>query len=118
MECWNQGNLALIEELLAPDFIHHNPDRPDVRSREDYKRWFAESHRLFPDFHITVEVVSLKPTKWRDAGSLAAPIQVISSYQHPLLQLARAGGRGGTSHLHRGDIPGPVTTGSPKHPPA
>ena len=41
-ECWNQGNLALIEELLASDFIHHNPDRPDVRSREDYKRWFVE----------------------------------------------------------------------------
>ena len=54
-EYWNQGNLALIEELLAHDFIHHNPDRPDVRSREDYKRWFAESLRLFPDLHITVE---------------------------------------------------------------
>ena len=54
-ECWNQGNVALIEELLAPDFIHHNPDRPDVRSREDYKRWFTESLRLFPDLHITVE---------------------------------------------------------------
>ena len=56
-ECWNQGNVALLEELLAPDFIHHDPDRPDVRSREDYKRWFAESHRLFPDLHITVEIV-------------------------------------------------------------
>ena len=54
--CWNQGNVALLEELLAPDFIHHNPDNPDVRSREDYKRWFTESHRLFPDFQITVEI--------------------------------------------------------------
>jgi steroid delta-isomerase-like uncharacterized protein len=54
-ECWNQGNVALLEQLLAPDFIHHDPDRPDVRSREDYKRWLAESHSLFPDFHITVE---------------------------------------------------------------
>ena len=54
-ECWNQGNDAFIEELLAPDFIHHNPERPDVRSREDYKRWFADSLLLFPDLHITVE---------------------------------------------------------------
>jgi|SRR6266566_2195160 steroid delta-isomerase-like uncharacterized protein len=54
-ECWNQGNLALIEEFLAPDFIHHDPDRPDVRSREDYKRWFAESHHLFPGLHLTIE---------------------------------------------------------------
>jgi steroid delta-isomerase-like uncharacterized protein len=56
-ECWNQGNVALLEEVLAPDFIHHDPDRPDVRSREDYKRWFAESYHLFPDFHVTVEIV-------------------------------------------------------------
>jgi len=56
-ECWNQGNVVLLEELLAPDFLHHDPDRPDVRSREDYQRWFAESHRLFPDFQITVEIV-------------------------------------------------------------
>jgi steroid delta-isomerase-like uncharacterized protein len=56
-ECWNQGNVALLEELLAPDFIHHDPDHPDVRSREDYKRWFAESYHLFPDFHVTVEIV-------------------------------------------------------------
>jgi len=56
-EYWNQGNLALIEELLAHDFIHHNPDRPDVRSREDYKYWFAESCSLFPDLHITVDIL-------------------------------------------------------------
>ena len=55
-ECWNQGNVAPLEELLAPDFIHHNPANPHVRSRKDYKRWFTESHRLFPDFHITVEI--------------------------------------------------------------
>ncbi len=62
-ECWNQGNAALLEELLAPDFIHHDPDNPDVRNREDYKRWFAETHRLFPDFHITVEIVVAEADK-------------------------------------------------------
>jgi len=62
-ECWNQGNVALLEELLAPDFIHHDPDRPDIRSREDYKRWFAEGHSLFPDFHLTVEIVVAEADK-------------------------------------------------------
>jgi steroid delta-isomerase-like uncharacterized protein len=55
-EAWNQGNIALIEEILAPDFIHYDPDRPDVRSREDYQRWFAESRSLFPDLHITTDI--------------------------------------------------------------
>ena len=54
-ECWNQGNVALLDQLLALDFIHHDPNRPDVCSREDYKRWLTESHSLFPDLHITVE---------------------------------------------------------------
>jgi steroid delta-isomerase-like uncharacterized protein len=54
-EGWNQGNLTLIEELIAPDFINHDPHRPDVRSRENYQHWVSESRSLFPDLHITVE---------------------------------------------------------------
>ena len=36
-DVWNQGKVALLDELLAPNFILHDPDRPDVRTREDYK---------------------------------------------------------------------------------
>jgi steroid delta-isomerase-like uncharacterized protein len=54
-ECWNQGNVAPLDEILATDYIHHDPDRPDVRSREDYKRWVTESHSLFPDLQIIGE---------------------------------------------------------------
>ena len=54
-ECWNQGNVAPLDEILAPDYIHHDPDRSDVRSREDYKRWVTESHSLFPDLQIIGE---------------------------------------------------------------
>ena len=34
-EVWNQGKVALIDELLAPNFILQDPDRPDVRTREE-----------------------------------------------------------------------------------
>ena len=62
-ECWNQGNVAPLDEILAPDYMHHDPDRPDVRSREDYKRWVAESHSLFPDLQIIGEdqVAEIEP---------------------------------------------------------
>jgi len=80
-ECWNQGNVALLEELLAPDLIRHDPSNPDVRSREDYIRWFTESHRLFPDFHITAEVAVVEADKlasywtWRgtNTGDFESP---------------------------------------------
>jgi steroid delta-isomerase-like uncharacterized protein len=54
-EGWNQGNLALIDELCAPDYVNHDPDRPDVRTHEDYKRWVTENRSAFPDFHLTID---------------------------------------------------------------
>ena len=45
MECWSQGNVALLDELLAPDFILHDPGSPlpagGIRSREDYKQYLS-----------------------------------------------------------------------------
>lgn len=52
---WNQGHLAVFDELYAPDFIFHDPGLPHVRTREDDKRWIAGILKSFPDFHITIE---------------------------------------------------------------
>ena len=54
-EGWNQGNVAVFDELLAPNFICHDPGVPDVRTREDYKRWATEIRNAFPDFHLTID---------------------------------------------------------------
>ena len=37
-EVWNQGNLAVFDELYAPDFIFHDPGLPRVRTREEEKQ--------------------------------------------------------------------------------
>ena len=52
---WNQGHLAVFDELYAPNFIFHEPAFPQVRTREDDKRWLIESRSPFPDFHLTIE---------------------------------------------------------------
>ncbi len=31
-EGWNQGNVAVFDELNAPNFIYHDPGAPDVRT--------------------------------------------------------------------------------------
>ncbi len=54
-EVLNQGNLALANELNAPDWVYHDPAVPDVRTLEDYKQWFTEIRNAFPDFHVTIE---------------------------------------------------------------
>ncbi len=54
-EGWNQGKLAVFDELAAPDVVNHDPDRPDVRTREDYKRFVTEVRSEYPDLHFTIE---------------------------------------------------------------
>jgi predicted ester cyclase len=50
-----KGNLNVIDEVLAPDFVDHDllPDQePD---REGYKRGLSKDLAAFSDFDITIE---------------------------------------------------------------
>ena len=51
-EVWNQGNLAVADEIFATDFVYHDPSRPDVTDLESYKGWVVENRTAFPDFHV------------------------------------------------------------------
>ena len=54
-EVVNKGNLAVLDEIVAPDFVSHGgpPELPP--GREGYKQFFATAHSAFPDFHSTLE---------------------------------------------------------------
>jgi len=54
-EVWNQGHVALIDELDDANLIHHDPDFPNIRTREDYTQWVIETRNAFPDLHLTIE---------------------------------------------------------------
>lgn len=54
-EGWNQGQVAVFDELNAPNFLYHDPGVPDVRTSDDYKRWVTQNHSAFPDLHLTME---------------------------------------------------------------
>ncbi len=54
-EGWNQGNVAVFDELCAPNFVYHNPGVPDVRTLADYKQYVRMSRATFPDLHLTIE---------------------------------------------------------------
>src|SRR5260370_37813422 len=54
-EGWNQGNVAVFDELNAPNWVYHDPGFPDVRTLEDYKSWVTETRGAFPHLHITIE---------------------------------------------------------------
>lgn len=53
-ELWNKGNLAILDELYATNFVTHG--LPEVTpDREGYKQFVTLAHTAFPDFHSTVE---------------------------------------------------------------
>ncbi len=72
-EVLNQGKVALLDEQFAPNFLYHEPGRPDVRTLEDYKRYITETRSAFPDLHFTIEDViaegELVVTRWTLRGT-------------------------------------------------
>ena len=80
-EVWNQGNLAVFDELYAPDFLFHDPGLPQVRTREEDKQWISGVLGAFPDFQITSEdliadqdqVVVRLTARGTNTGDLGAP---------------------------------------------
>ena len=53
-ECWNGGRLDVVDELLAPEHVHHFADG-DVVGRENVKGLIRDLRDDFPDFHISVD---------------------------------------------------------------
>ncbi len=51
---WNQGNLAVIDELIAPDYVLHI-DAPGPGGREGYKQDVAMHRSAFPDLQFTID---------------------------------------------------------------
>jgi len=55
-EAFNEGDLDLLGELVAPDVVTHNPIILDAPTGPDSIRGGVEMiRRAFPDFHVAVE---------------------------------------------------------------
>jgi len=56
-EAWNKGNLSIIDQVYAPDFLGHDPGSPigELRGREGARQYVSAYRTAFPDAHITIE---------------------------------------------------------------
>jgi steroid delta-isomerase-like uncharacterized protein len=76
-ESFNDGNVALIDELVAPDALNHDPALPaqlrDVPGPEGVKRVVAMYRTAFPDVRMTVDDVIRTDDKvvlrWHSEGT-------------------------------------------------
>lgn len=51
-EVVNQGNLALVDELIAPDFVSHSHG---IQGRDAYRQLLAGIRTAFPDLQMEIE---------------------------------------------------------------
>jgi predicted ester cyclase len=62
-DAWNQGNLAVVDELVVPDHVAYGTPRHSGLMEEGaepfgpeyYKQRIVRLHAAFPDFHMTIE---------------------------------------------------------------
>jgi len=56
-EAWNNGNLDLIDEIIADDFVRHLPNSWDTSKIEGaaaFKEYMANIRTVYPDFHVQI----------------------------------------------------------------
>jgi steroid delta-isomerase-like uncharacterized protein len=53
-EVIGKGNFALVDELVAEDYVGHTPF-PETNTREGHKQFFVALRHAFPDLQVTVE---------------------------------------------------------------
>jgi steroid delta-isomerase-like uncharacterized protein len=57
-ELWGQGNLAVADEIIARDYVRHDPGDPfPAHGPDDVKRIVRSLRTMLPDFAIRVEAI-------------------------------------------------------------
>ena len=73
-DVWNNKNTAAIDELIATDYVHHDPQGPKFSDGiEGYKQLVAYYLNAFPDAHFTIDQEiqegDVAVTRWRVNGT-------------------------------------------------
>ncbi len=54
-EFWNKGNMELLNEFWAINYVHHDPTNPEISDLEGFKQWVIMTRTGFPDLNVTIE---------------------------------------------------------------
>ena len=55
-ELWGKGDLSVADEIVAPDYVRHDPGDPfPVRGPEGVKRIMSMLRSMLPDLRIEIE---------------------------------------------------------------
>jgi len=54
-EIFNKGDLAVVDEVIAPNYVYHGSGGQEYKGTEGFKQIVTMFRTAFPDLHMTVE---------------------------------------------------------------
>lgn len=70
---WNDGDLAVADELLSEDFVNHEVEDAPVPHRELYKQGVLQTRTAYPDWYLLIEELVAEGdrviARWRAGGT-------------------------------------------------
>ncbi len=79
---WNEGNLSVVDELLAEDFVNHAVGDAPAPHRELYKRGVVETRTAYPDWTLVVEDLEAEgervTARWRAWGTHTGELEGVT----------------------------------------
>jgi len=54
-ECYNEGNVAVADELIATSYVNHSAPHGQTPGLEAEKQYITMIRSAFPDFHLAIE---------------------------------------------------------------
>ena len=92
-EVWNQGKIAVIDELIAHSAIFHDPNVPGGKfaEPEGYKQFVSIYRTAFPDLHFTIHDQVAESdkvvTRWSAGGTNDGSLMgIAASHKHAIVQ--------------------------------
>jgi steroid delta-isomerase-like uncharacterized protein len=94
-ELFNQGNLALAEEVIAPDYINHEmPPGMNNRGPEAIRQVVMMLRTAFPDLHFTVDELIA------EGDTVAGRVTMSGTHQGSFMGIAPTGRSVQQAHIH------------------
>lgn len=56
-EAFHKGNVDALDEIVAPDMLHHQPPGPDLNGLVAYKKMVADMRKAFSDIKFAFDEI-------------------------------------------------------------
>jgi len=80
---WNEGDLAVADELLSEDCVNHEVGDASLPHRELYKRGVLQTRTAYPDWWLVIEELVAEgdrvTARWRAGGTHTGELEGVAA---------------------------------------